>query len=397
MTCLPGAWGQDHAFEGCTSVTVVGTSHISNTGDLDPRNAPTRHLSGSELEAIAMEGDLLVVKSSGSASNIRSGKTALCPRHLSGKIAAANFLMRLVPNRALVSPYLLWLHLNSPDAKAFVRKIAGSSTYPNIKWSEFKALSIPLPPLAEQERIAGRLTEQLAAMERARGAAKERLAAAESLPAAYLREVFEGPEAIGWETRRLSSVLRDTRNGLYKPDTFYGSGVPILKMYNIGRFDGRWYLDRLDMIRLEPTEHALYRLEPGDIIINRVNSRELVGKSAVVDERLSGAVFESKNIRARVDTSTDPQYFAYWLNSAFARRQIESRIKQIVGQATLNRDDLDGLEMPSPSHADQRRIAADLAARLAGAERLALGIRAELAAIESLPAALLREAFSPLN
>jgi hypothetical protein len=48
---------------------------------------------------------------------------------------------------------------------------------------------------------------------------------------------------------------------------------------------------------------------------------------------------------------------------------------------------------PERSLSVQRRIAADLAARLAGAERLAEGIRAELAAIESLPAALLREAF----
>ena len=50
---------------------------------------------------------------------------------------------------------------------------------------------------------------------------------------------------------------------------------------------------------------------------------------------------------------------------------------------------------PERSLADQRRIAADLAARLAGAERLAEGIRAELAAIEAIPAALLREAFAP--
>ncbi|MFN7397126.1 MAG: hypothetical protein ACK5UW_09320, partial [bacterium] len=50
-----------------------------------------------------------------------------------------------------------------------------------------------------------------------------------------------------------------------------------------------------------------------------------------------------------------------------------------------------------PSVADQRRIAADLADRLAGAERLAEGIRAELAAIEALPAALLREAFQGSN
>jgi len=64
VRCLPGAWGEDRAFEGCISVTVVGTSHISNDGDLDPSNAPTRHLQPREHDAVAHTGDLLVVKSS---------------------------------------------------------------------------------------------------------------------------------------------------------------------------------------------------------------------------------------------------------------------------------------------------------------------------------------------
>ena len=65
----------------------------------------------------------------------------------------------------------------------------------NLNLPMIRDFEIPLLPLAEQERIAGRLTEQLATVERAQEAAQSRLAAAESPPAAYLREVFEGPEA----------------------------------------------------------------------------------------------------------------------------------------------------------------------------------------------------------
>jgi len=130
---------------------------------------------------------------SGSASNIRSGKTALCPAHLSGKIAAANFLMRLVPDANQVEPYLLWLYLNSPAARAFVRHIAGSSTYPNIKWSAFKAFVVPLPGIAAQRQIAADLARRLGEAEHLAACIREELAVIQTLPAALLRAAFGGP------------------------------------------------------------------------------------------------------------------------------------------------------------------------------------------------------------
>ncbi len=59
-------------------------------------------------------------------------------------------------------------------------------------------LSIPLPPLAEQRRIAAILAARMAAVERARAAAEAQLAAARTLPAAELRAVFESDEARAW-------------------------------------------------------------------------------------------------------------------------------------------------------------------------------------------------------
>lgn len=168
-----------------------------------------------------------------------------------------------------------------------------------------------------------------------------------------------------WPTSRLAELLVETRNGLYKPEHYYGSGIRILKMFNIGRLDGTWNLDRVDLIELTPSETATYQLRCGDILVNRVNSRELVGKCALVDETTEGAVFESKNMRVRVDQGClDSAYFAAWMNSASARRQVGERLKQIVGQATLNRGDLESLLVPLPSLPEQRRIATALRKQL---------------------------------
>lgn len=108
----------------------------------------------------------------------------------------------------------------------------------------------------------------------------------------------------GWRWVRLGDVTREVRNGLYKPEHFYGRGTPIVKMFNIGRLDGTWVLRRLDKVDLNEDEASAYLLQEGDIVLNRVNSRDLVGKCAVVDTRTANAVFESKNMRVGLMPTT---------------------------------------------------------------------------------------------
>ena len=201
-------------------------------------------------------------------------------------------------------------------------------------------------------------------------------------------------QTAGWRRGKLQEVLLETRNGLYKPDHFYGRGTRILKMFNIGRFNGSWVLDRVDLVELTAAEEAQYQLEPGDILINRVNSRELVGKCAVIDDSTAGAVFESKNIRLRLNTTVaDPYWTAIWLNSTGCRCQTDRSLKQIIGQATLNRTDLDDIEIPLPPLPIQRRIATQIKAQLAEVARARTALQAQLETAKALPAASLRAVF----
>lgn len=164
--------------------------------------------------------------------------------------------------------------------------------------------------------------------------------------------------AAQWPLVSVERLLLESRNGLYKPETFYGRGTPILKMFNIGRLDGSWVLDRVDRIEVTDRERRTFGLQLGDVLVNRVNSREWVGKCAVVDESTAGSVFESKNMRLRIDDSIAlPTYFAAWLNSA-GREQIARRLRQIIGMATVNRADLETLTIPLPPLPEQHRIVA---------------------------------------
>lgn len=101
---------------------------------------------------------------------------------------------------------------------------------------------------------------------------------------------------------RLGDVTVSMKNGIYKPASEYSDdGVPCLRMYNI---DGGAIVWRdIKRMRVSSKEVDEYGLREGDLLVNRVNSRELVGKTACVPPSLEPSIFESKNIRVRLDGS----------------------------------------------------------------------------------------------
>lgn len=306
-------------------------------------------------------------------------------------------MIPLLPFESVDREFLAWL-LRRKETVDFAMQGKTGSQMPRADMDSLLQLSVPLPPLDEQRRITAILRNQMASVEEARAAAQARLEAVKALPAAFLRQILPQPSQplpTGWRWISLGEVILETRNGLYKPDNYYGTGTRILKMFNIGRLNGLWDLTRVDLIELTQQEVAAYTLEEGDILFNRVNSNELVGKCAVVDSNTVGAVFESKNIRIRLDPAkAHSSFIATFLNSNGGRSQIEMRLKQIVGQATVNRSDLDTLKIPLPSIDEQWRISDVLHNQMEAVEKARVAAQEQLQTINALPATLLRRAFN---
>jgi len=76
--------------------------------------------------------------------------------------------------------------------------------------------------------------------------------------------------------------LLEAKNGIYKPPEYWGFGIPCVRMYNI---EGpAMNTNRLQMLDVTPAELEIYSCKPGDLIFNRVNSAELVGKTGLITE-----------------------------------------------------------------------------------------------------------------
>jgi restriction endonuclease S subunit len=165
-----------------------------------------------------------------------------------------------------------------------------------------------------------------------------------------------------YQVAMLGSKLSMVQYGTSQKANTDGSGTPIIRMNNL--VDGQLVLDDLKHIELSSRERSSLLLKDGDILINRTNSKELVGKCAVFHES-GDYVFASYLIRLRADTAqADPDYLAWVLNSPIGRQQIDAMSRQIIGQANINTEEIRSLEIPLPPIDEQRKIMAAVQAGL---------------------------------
>ena len=212
------------------------------------------------------------------------------------------------------------------------------STFAAIKSNEVAGLKVPLPPLSEQRRIV-KILDQADRLRRLRAEADAK--AGRILPALFIR-MFGDPATnpMGWPTAPLGEAIVETQYGTSKRANTDGQGVPVLRMNNIS-LAGEIDLADVKFVDLDPTELERQLLQPGDILFNRTNSIELVGKTGLWEESGLQAVAASYLIRVRVDRDKlFPSYVWALMQSAYMKSVLAARARRAVGMANINATEL---------------------------------------------------------
>ena len=309
---------------------------------------------GNTADAITEEG-----LASCSASLLPPGTVLFSSRASIGKIGIASVSLttnqgfaNLIPRPGLESRYLAWcLHFHSDR----IADLAGSTTFKEVAKSALKRFRIPIPPLSEQRRIV-EILDQADHLRRRRAdadAKTERI-----LPALFIK-MFGDPRT---NPRRLpiielgGVISEGPQNGLYKPASSYGKGTKILRID--GFYSGEVSnLDGLKRLKIAPEEIAKYGLKESDIVVNRVNSEEYLGKSAIIPSLSEPVVFESNMMRFTVDTSQVlPGFVVAHLQTSFTKAEILSKAKRAINQASINQQDVRSLTILLPPLVDQKRF-----------------------------------------
>lgn len=190
---------------------------------------------------------------------------------------------------------------------------------------------------------------------------------------------------------KLGDVVVSMKNGIYKPASEYGDdGFPCLRMYNIDAGQIVWR--DIKRMRLDERELTEYGLTEGDLLVNRVNSRELVGKSAYIPASLPPSVFESKNIRVRLDRSKAlPKFINYQL-LACGSRHFANNAQQVVGMASISQGQLAEFPVRLTTLDEQRRIVAEIEEQFSRLDQAVLNLERVKANLKRQRASILRDA-----
>lgn len=301
-----------------------------------------------------------------------------------GKIWVNNHAHVLRPHRNTLLDNWLIYHLNHTDLTEFVSGL----TVPKLNQGSLREIPVPVPPLAEQQRIVGLLDEAFEGIATAKANAEKNLQNARALFQSHLQSVFtqRGP---GWVEKRLEEVCGLQNGFAFKSSTFKPSGVPILRISNIqdGRveagnrlvfFDPNDYRENLDR----------YRIVEDDLLI--AMSGATTGKLGFNTE--STVYYLNQRVGKFEPSEKLNKRFLYHFLSTKVEENL--RISAGAAQPNLSTEQIKGFVLPLPSIDEQERIVEALETLSEETQRLARLYERKLAALEALKKSLLHQAFS---
>ena len=290
------------------------------------------------------------------------GRIGLVKR-LPGKATINGTMMLVRPSHLLFEPRFLYYYLQGGNFRRFIKERVSGSSVPHIFQRDMLRLLVPGPQLSEQRKIGAILSSVDDAIEKTqavvdqvqvvkRGLMQELLT--RGLPGRHTRfkqtEIGEIPEA--WRTCSIGDIA-SCDYGTSESLDGGGQGIPVLRMGNL--HDGRVSMSDVKYLAKNKVPDELL-LSSGDVLFNRTNSADLVGKVAVFDKpaRVS---FASYLLRLRVKSSVGGGFWlSYLLNTRTLQRKLRATATIGVSQVNISRKNLLATVVPLPPLEEQAAI-----------------------------------------
>ena len=300
--------------------------------------------------------DVVVAASSGSISVV--GKTAQARIGFDGGFGAFCKVLRPGPD---VDPHYFGHYFKTSSYRRFVSQLASGANINNLKKEHLDNLLIPLPPLAEQKRIA----RILDAADALRAKRREALSQLDTLLQSTFLDMFGDPvtNPMGWEVRSLGDLaVKKPNNGVFRRNHEYSesldSGLPVVWVVELFRGNR---IDVSESRRLEATQTEIekYGLLPGDLLFCRSSLKlDGIAYNNVFLGEPEEALFECHLIRVSPKTDVvNPIFLNLQLRSVPMRALLKSKSKTAT-MTTIDQQALSSVEVVVPPGSLQSRFAA---------------------------------------
>lgn len=213
-----------------------------------------------------------------------------------------------------------------------------------IKLGDLTDAHIPLPSLETQKKIVRVLDKAQGLID----ARKEQIRLMDELIQSVFYEMFGDPvtNPKGWETGTINDLTLKTQYGTSKKAHETDGEYPMLRMNNIS-YMGGWDFSSLKYVDLDENELEKYLVYEGELLFNRTNSKELVGKTAVYRERKPMA-YAGYLVKLITNAKGNTEYISAYLNSQHGKATLLNMAKSIVGMANINAEELKKIKINLP-------------------------------------------------
>ena len=376
-----------------SGIKVLNVGNIMPDGSID-LSRTDRHVSVEEFEQryihFGVDAGDLVMASSGISFDddgfLRTKIAFVEEDHLPLCMNTSTIRFKAIDGVSCLEYLRHWLQ--SVEFRRQVSRLVTGTAQLNFGPGHLKQMTIGLPPLEEQWRIAG-ILDAADALRRRR---REALALLDTLPGAIFAEMFGDVQ----ETYTLKEAGTDFRYGTSSKSQDHG--LPVLRIPNV--VGGDVDLSEIKTVPLSAKEEARFALKDGDILLVRTNGNQAyVGRSAVFNREKVAAhemadrtwSFASYLIRARLkEKELLPDFIQGFLSSAEGRKQLLASSKTSAGQFNINTEALGAIRVPKVAVPAQT-VFVD---RVAGIKNHRKQVMGHLSELETLFASLQSRAFA---
>lgn len=362
---------------------------ISNIIDNRPDFTTTRYVPRSYYDELKENrkpkpGDLLyTVTGSYGIPALVDGQQEFCfQRHIA--------LLR--PNQ-LINRSFLFYCLLSPDVYNQATAVATGTAQLTVPLSGLRNILIPLPPLAEQLRLVGRIEELFSEIDAGVREAEAALGKLKTYRQAVLHHYLSNGD---WERVRIGDVIKTINNGYTPKNDKMSDGagdVQFLKVYNLTHNGSLNHTKNPVFISRETHEKELKRsiTYPGDVLINIVGPP--LGKVSLVPPIANEFNINQAVVLFRPNERVDGHFLSYFLQSPKTVSWLESTSNTTAGQHNIKVSTCREIMFPLVSMEEQTRIVAEIESRLSEADALEVVLKQTLVRAGRLRQSVLGRAF----
>lgn len=284
--------------------------------------------------------------------------------------------------------------------KELYRQNKRGSAIPHLNKNLFYSTPIPLPPLDDQKRIVAVIESLFKKLDAAKSIVQKILDGYELRRAAILHKAFTGEltkkwrkyfsiTLDDWQQKTLGEVCKKFVYGTSKKSKPVGK-IIVIRMGNLQGGEIDWknlaYSD-------DEEDIEKYKLSAGDVLFNRTNSAELVGKTSIYRGEYP-AIYAGYLIKLDYEKNfLDGEYLNFILNSPEAKIYCDSVKSNAVNQSNINAKKISGFEIPLPPIDEQKEIVRVLDSLLEKEQRTKEIAEKILSEIDLLKRTILARAF----